>query len=993
MKGKELVLNLFPAPRKPLTLRSALPLILFLACFGAGCMLLEIFRILTFSSPKAFFLLLAMPWIWWLHLVGFSGLGKARSMVALLVRLFLIGLFVILLAEPRAIRKSDALSVVYALDLSDSIGEKVSDAGLGYITKTVSARPEKDEAGLVVFGRDAAVELPPRMSFPFEAINCRIAKDGTNLARGLSLAAAVLPQENQGRIVLISDGTQTEGNLSRVLDELKAREIAVDVLPIQYLYQEEVWLEKLELPRFVKVGETYEASIVLSSLQAGSGRLELRENGATICEEEVTFNPGKNRYVLPLYLREPGYYEYVAKIDVPAGKDGWQQNNIAINYLFLRGEGKVLLVTDPQGDERDWQSLVEALRRGRHIVELCGSFEFPRDALSLMPYDCVIFVNVPADAFDLVQLEALKDAVYHQGVGFLMVGGQNSFGPGGYHRTAVEKALPVTMDITQKKILPKGALVIVLHTCEFPEGNTWGKRIAKAAIRVLGARDEVGVLVYGQLGEQWLFPLTPAAQYQRLVQLINQAEIGDMPSFATTMQMALQALKASEAAMKHMIIISDGDPQPPLPALVKKFVAAEVSISISTVVIQPHDQQGVSVMKSIAGATGGRSYYPQDPQLLPSIFIKEAKTLRRSMIQNKVFTPEVHFPSAVLKGIDSIPELRGYVLTTPKPRATTILKGPETEQLDPLLATWRYGVGKTGAFTSDLSPNWAASWVQWDRYQAFVNQLITDISRAERASNLHMRAFAEGNLGIIVVEDFDSRDSFLEIEAQMSGPRRRSETIRLKQTGPRRYRGKFPLWGKGRYQIVAVGVGDGRSERAVGGFVVPYSPEYLRFRSNPIVLKQIAQRTGGRTLTGDERGEEIFIKERKPKESSRSVADWFLLLLACLVPLDVGVRRIQLDWYVVRGWLRLGRRAVPSGETLGALLRRKREIEFVPREKEKERRLPAAALGIKPGEVKREAPPGEEKAVEAKPETEAKRLSTTERLLAIKKRWKRGNKQ
>jgi len=142
--------------------------------------------------------------------------------------------------------------------------------------------------------------------------------------------------------------------------------------------------------------------------------------------------------------------------------------------------------------------------------------------LSLMPYDCVVFHNVAADMFDTVQLRSLRDAVYHQGIGFVMVGGENSFGPGGYHRTAIEEALPVTMDITKKKILPKGALAIILHTCEFAEGNTWGKRVAKEAVRVLGAQDEVGALGFDwQGGERWLFPLTPAGEYDELVKLIK----------------------------------------------------------------------------------------------------------------------------------------------------------------------------------------------------------------------------------------------------------------------------------------------------------------------------------------------------------------------------------------------------------------------------------------------------------------------------------------
>src|SRR6185295_18589302 len=159
------------------------------------------------------------------------------------------------------------------------------------------------------------------------------------------------------------------------------------------------------------------------------------------------------------------------------------------------------------------------------------------------PYDLVLFPNVPADMFDAVQLQALRDAIYHQGTGFAMLGGENSFGPGGYHRSIVEEVLPVTMDTAQKKVLPKGALAIVLHTCEFAEGNTWAKRIAKEAIRVLGAQDEVGLIDYGwggtsnSGGYQWVFPLTPAGQYEKLAPLINAAEPGDMPDFHKPMEL------------------------------------------------------------------------------------------------------------------------------------------------------------------------------------------------------------------------------------------------------------------------------------------------------------------------------------------------------------------------------------------------------------------------------------------------------------------------
>jgi uncharacterized membrane protein/Mg-chelatase subunit ChlD len=981
------LLNLAPPPRKRVTLGSVLPLVIFLFAFAGGCLFVSLRRLVEFSSIAPFWLLSLSIWVWWFQLAGYSGLSGFRSNVALFVRLSVLGLFILALAEPRVVSRNNGLALIYALDVSDSMGEKVSDQSLSYILKTAGAKPEKDEAGLVVFGRDAAVELPPRLSFPFEVVNARVAKDGTDLAKALSLAAAVVPEDKQGRIVLASDGVETEGNVAGILDDLKSRHVAVDVLPIQYEYQHEVWLERLDLPRQVKIGETYEASILLNSLQPGDGKLVLRENDKVIAEQNVHYDRGKNRYTLPLYFREPGYYEYVATIEPPPGQDGWQENNTAINFLYLKGEGKVLLVTDPQGDPRDYETLVKALKDAKRLVEVRSAFEFPRDAMSLMPYDCVVFVNVAADSFDPVQMQSLRDAVYNQGIGFLMVGGKNSFGPGGYHRTPVEEALPVDMDIAQKKVLPKGALVIVLHTCEFPEGNVWAKRIAKEAIRVLGAQDEAGVLIYGPGGDQWVFPLTPASDYEHMVTLINQCQPSDMPSFQSIMQMGLTGLKASDAAAKHMIIISDGDPSPPTPDLVNQFLTEK--ISVSTVVINPHGGEDISSMQALASVTGGRHYMVMDPNELPSIFIKEAKTLKRSMIQNTTFVPTVEFFSPLLKGIDAMPPLHAYVLTTPKARSITILKGPSKDEINPVLSTWRFGLGTTAAFTSDLSPNWGSDWVQWNQYEPFVKQLMIEISRVEQHSDLNLQTFASGDEGVILVEDYHPQESMLEIQGQINGPHERETSLSLKQTGPRRYEGRFPLWGKGRYQVAIAGVGAGRNEQTLGGFVVAYSPEYLRFRSDPITLRQIAERTGGRILSGQESGKELFTIPREPKETSKSIVDLLLILLACMIPLDVGVRRVQLDWNVVRGWFGASRK-MESTETLGALLRLK----------EKVRETTSSGTGVSPVRLKTapkhtgETPvPLTPKSVvaETAPEQESP-ASTTGRLLAMKRKRQQGEK-
>jgi Ca-activated chloride channel homolog len=922
---------LVPTPRRAVSWTAAWPLLVGCVVFASLCLGLELSRTLVFARPWALGLIVLSVWVWWLSVAGYAGLPKGRSQVAFLVRFTLLALVVMLLAEPRAVRERDQLSVMYLVDLSDSIRSNSVDDALRYVVESAQTKPNRDEIGLMVFGKTPGVEQPPRMSYGVEALNSQVEKGSTNIEQALSLAGAMLPEDNPGRIVLVSDGVQTEGNLSRVLDDLKNRDIAIDVLPIDYSYEREVWLERIDLPQQVKLGETYEAAMVLSSIQAGSATLSLRENGKLIAEQPIEFQAGKNRYAVPITLRSAGYYEYEASISVDRSQDSLTQNNQVQGYIFVQGEGQVLLVTNPAGDPRDWQTLAQALQEAERAVRVVSAYDLPDTLPALLPYDAIIFCNVPYDAFGFGQLSALKDAVYNAGIGFLMVGGGNSFGPGGYHRTVVEEILPVTMDISNKKILPKGALAIILHTCEFPEGNTWAKRITKQAIKVLSGQDDVGVLAYTGTGEDWIFELTPASDYAKMAPLIDGASVGDMPSFQSTMQMGLDGLKANTAATKHMIIISDGDPSPPTPQLMQDFVDAK--ISISTVAVFPHGGMEQTALQSIAEFTSGRYYFVNNnPEVLPSIFIKESKTLKKSMVQEKTVAPQAGFPSPILKGIDSVPNLEGYVLTNAKPHpAMTILQcPPEAEdptQQDPLLVVWQHGLGKTAAFTSDLSTNWGKNWVNWDHYRAFVKQLMTDISRVQSTSSLQLSTFAQGGEALIVVEDFHPEESLLDVQGRISGPGGKSESIRLKQVSPRRYQATVPLWGHGRYHVQARGGSGDRQDQAFGGLIVSYSPEYLRFRSQRQSLTDIADRTGGRILSGQVPTDQVFQFNRAPRRSSRPIFDWFLIAVACLIPVDVAIRRIQIDVKSILRALSFRKSPQTVMATMGTLLERKQQVQ------------------------------------------------------------------
>ena len=268
------------------------------------------------------------------------------------------------------------------------------------------------------------------------------------------------------------------------------------------------------------------------------------------------------------------------------------------------------------------------------------------------------------------------------------------------------------------------------------------------------------------------------------------------------------------------------------------------------------------------------------------------------------------------------------MITTAKGSPRTVLQVPseqseEEGDIDPILAITQYGLGKTAAFTSDLSANWAAEWLRLGQISAFVHQLVTEISQCKRPASFRMWTYvgAKGRRRRRLAE----HNRFWKSRPESAAPRP-NRIGALKQVGPRRYQASVPLWGKGRYHVVGRPVGEDRKDdRAFGGFIIPYSPEYLRFRSNPLVLNDIVKGTSGELLEPDAKAEDIYDRDRQPKRSSRPIFDWFLVILACLVPLDVGVRRIQIDWYVIKGWL--NRAAARSTQTIAVERRLSGQLE------------------------------------------------------------------
>lgn len=838
-----------------------------------------------------------------------SVLGPYRRTVIIATRLVILLLLVVSLARVQVVSSSDILDVLFVLDGSESVPQPQKQQALAFLRGELKKMGRRDRAGVVVFGRHAVVEEMPTASLRIEKLLSEPDRTATDIGEALRLAMAILGGENKKRIVLVSDGNENEGSAVEAAQSARAHGIPIDVFPLSYEYRNDVAVEGVAVDSRVHVDEAFEMKVFVRSDRDAPARLAVYRDNDLVASQDVRLEGGKkNAFVLTGQIEKPGFHVY--RVQVDSAGDRNLANNVGYAFTFAAGPPRILFL---DGNPPEQNRLVPVLMSERIEVDYADAEGLPDDLGLLQNYDAVILSNVGADELGERRMKALEQAVHELGVGLVMIGGDRSFGAGGYQDTPVEKALPVYMDVAQKKLLPRGALVVILHTCEIPQGNYWAQQMALAALDVMSKRDLMGLLFYGVpsavgggvpatgFGEQWLFTLQEVGTKTRLRSLIRQCVPGDMPSMAKTLKMAYGALSECKAAVKHIVLISDGDPLPPSEALLNEI--AKSKITLSAVCISPHNPKDAQVLRWMASVCGGNFYNVTNPQNLPKIFIKEASVVRKPLVREVRFRPRQRAFSPILSGISDseMPPLRGYVCSTPKPLADVPLV---SDADDPLLAHWRYGVGKSVAFTSDAQARWATRWLAWGKFAKFWAQLVRWVLRSQPSRNLQMQTMVEGSKGRVVIDAVDPQGrfiNFLQFEASVIRPDLERERVEFKQTGPGRYEASFPVDRTGVYMVSArcEDVG-GAGALITGGFVIPFSPEHKRARSNEALLRKVAAITGGRVIRPGDRRIAVFDHNLPSGRKPRPVWPRTLALAVLLVPVDVFFRRVMVDWRDVR---------------------------------------------------------------------------------------------
>lgn len=884
-----------------------------------------------------------------------------------MLRSLLVALVILALAEPRRSIGSNRVTTIFVLDRSESIPAAEARRSLDFVSQAVSRSGHpNDAAGLVVFGKDARFDLPiahPAVLGEIHTVRSAIDPSASDLASGVRLAMAALPAEGVGRIVLISDGNETRGDVLSEASAAKQSGIAIDVVPIDYRRHREVIVEKIVAPERLKIGDRASVRVVLRSLQATSGVLRIeRLNGATskeIARQAITLKEGVNVRTLDLLVTQPDLVRLRAEF-IPADpeEDFFPENNSAETYAILEGPGRVLVIEDPPGRQA---TLIEALGGADLVVIAMPPEEVVADLAFLRAFDAILLADVPAARLKDDLQERLATCTTDLGVGFLMVGGPQSFGPGGYEGSPIEEILPVDCQVKSTLVDADLAIVLVIDRSGSMSGQKLAMALqgAKAAVGLLDPRAALGVLRFDS-EPAWVRDLVPIADREKVYRRIDAIGVSGGTNMGPALEMALDALRESNAMTRHVIVLSDGVSAPAdWDGIIRAFRKAKVTM---TTVALGADCD-VPLLRRLAIETRGRFHHALQPSAVPKIYLRETRIVSRPLIHERAAPWAVAVADATepLEGLPSIlPPITGLVLTTPKPSADVAVISPQPAEIpvNPLVAHWQSGVGRAVAVTTDAGERWTRSWPLSDTYARLWVQLVRWALRPEESRELSVTMMERGGTVTVVVDAVGAEGdllNFLDMKGSVHKPDASREDLVFRQGEPGKYVAEFEASGGGSYIVdVAASSTSEAPLRATGGITVAAAPEQRAVVANVSLLESIADRTGGQVASLNSPASlDFFRRDRPGRVRFQDVWPTFLLLGLVLLLVDVAVRRIaiapaDLVSFAASVWQWLRRRPIRLEATASLDRLRARKIAMAAATDRRSSAPPAGTRPAKP---------------------------------------------
>jgi uncharacterized membrane protein/Mg-chelatase subunit ChlD len=858
---------------------------------------------------------LAFAFLIWSRLA--PPLPPARARISLGLRVLIIVLLTASLAGLAFQTSPAEQSLIIAADLSAST-QSATDVETATVQRIIAQRHGNNRAGVLSFGRDPQVEVPVSANPQFSEFQSRPNANYTDLAAALQLAGSILPTDTRRHVVIVSDGRANLGDAVAEARLLHAEGVRVDAVALSVPIGAEAYVDRLDVPNTLNQGEqaTAQAVIVSNTATPATVRWYLDQN--VITTMQVDLAGGETTLTQMVKPSQPGFH--TLRITIDPVRDTYAENNVGEALIQVVGPPRVLVVEQALGDAA---SLESALRSTGMLETAITPAQLPKTATDLAAYQSVVLVNIPASSLGTDGMTLLQTATRDLGTGLVVIGGTESYGPGGYAGTPLETALPVQIELPQNMKKPPVAVMLVLETTEDSQGDRVLRGAAQAVVDQLTPRDSVGV-TNGSMNGSLLIPLSPLTDKAKIKAAIDAMSLGDPPSYAPDLNAAADQLKKSKASLKHIILLGDGDAE--FQTNYQQVVTAihDAGITVSTVSAGSFGTNP-QLMQQIAGWGHGRFYQSNSLNDVPQIFLKETNESLKPWIVEGDIAPHVASLLEALPGVpvSSFPSVTGYVATTPRAAADVVLQSPTG---DPLLATWEYGLGRVMAWTSDSQGRWTSGLLGWP----YANRLFGDIVRytlpqaGDPALQAEMQV--QGDHTHVLVTAPSISGSSVAISAVT--PDLADRALTLASTGPGRFEGDLQTDAVGSYLLhVTQSAGGVVKHTNTFGLVVPYSPEYRNLGTDVSSLRAIARAGGGTVITDLS---QVYAMQVPPAQAALALDELLLVLAILLFPIDVALRRLILRVEDVPAWRaafqRAPARAVPVEATVSRLKERVADV-------------------------------------------------------------------
>jgi Ca-activated chloride channel homolog len=704
----------------------------------------------TFAHPQALYLLAAVGIIlvW-----SLAHAGAVRRVAAPIMRTVVLALFVLALADPQKVALSEGATRPAVIDVSASITPAMRDWTARLLHDQLKLRAQ-DPA--VIFAGDPVPEkVGQALSTLISVKGCDACRPGaTNLEAALERIAAS-PAARGGPVVLVTDGWQNAGDAGAAINALQGADSRLYIFtPPGSGPVPNVAMTELNLPPALEHSEPFALGVTMSNLNpsAAGGTLTLYENDRTLAQRKVTIPEGQERFDFPVRAERAGLVSYraVFKPDNPA-LDEYREDDSLEGWVGIGAQRKVLILTDSSRDSNYLETVVRRMGLQPETVVLSkGQFNG-----GFKGYDTVVLNNVPRSRLSSRAQEALVNYV-QTGGSLAMVGGDESFGLGGYENSAIARAMPVVMKPPQHKERTRALVLIIDKSGSMGRNNklAYAKAAALTVTKTLKNTDMVAVVGFDSQPFV-IVPLEPLGKSRPYFsQLVDRLKARGTTYLLPAMQEAERMLASSGASIKHVVILTDGETGGTA-AMYYDLVSKmhhDGGVTISAIAIG--QRANLPLLESISRYGGGGFYQTDSPQNLPQLFVQDVKQHEgETTMVEKEFVPYSASPDPILKNLAGrrMPALKGYVRTQLKPGARLSMFVRRDGRQEPIVASWTYGTGKALAVTTDASGRWSSLWIRdnvfapvWDRLFGWMTPKIAtgqkfDVALGYHAGRINMK--------------------------------------------------------------------------------------------------------------------------------------------------------------------------------------------------------------------------------------------------------------